>query len=66
MLLIMLKEGKEYPFVAERETELPDRKIYWILISGPNGKFYTIPKKYYVYYNITPGKVFKGRIIKYS
>lgn len=59
----MLKEGKEYTFIAEKEIETPDNKKQWVL-KGPQNIKYLIPSSYYVNYGIKPGNRLVCRIDK--
>lgn len=60
-----LKYGKIYDFRLERIAKgIEGDEVF--IISDPYGRLHTIPLKYYNHYNIIPGQLFKGRIIKHS
>ncbi len=59
----MLKEGREYLFIAEKEINTPDNKKHWVL-KGPDNKKYLIPSSYYYDYGIIPGFKIMCRVDK--
>jgi len=60
-----LKYGNYYDFRIEKITKGMDGEELFV-VSGPYGKRHTIPVKYYRHYNLRPGAIFKGQIIKHS
>ncbi|HOK25742.1 MAG TPA: hypothetical protein P5320_03715 [Bacteroidales bacterium] len=60
-----LKYGEYYDFRIEKVSKGIDGEEIFV-VSDPFGRVHTIPVKYFSHYNINPGSVFKGRIIKHS